>query len=116
MSIVQHPPDVEPLEPSLKEDTPDPCSPHPSLSPVGRGRALLRPLSQRRSVRLSPAKDWAAGLIPLCEPTSPALWPAWGEGGAQLAWRMGGPPVGGGDSGKEATAWGPAAWGSPGPI
>lgn len=58
----------------------------------------------------------SAGLIPLREPTSPALWPAWGEGGAQLSWRMGGPPVGGGDSGKEATAWGPAAWGSPGPI
>lgn len=106
-------------ESSLKENTRPMLTPPSPVSSEQRQGSLLRLISQRWSVCFSPGQAWAAGLIPLSEPMSPALWPAWDEGGAQLAWlgtwRMGRPsPVGGGDDGKEATTWGPAAWGSPG--
>lgn len=84
--------------------------PQPQLTPpipVSRGQrqALLRPLSQKRSVCFSAGQTWTAELIPLGEPTSPAVWPAWDEGGAWLGtWRMGSPPpVSGGGGGKAAS-------------
>ena len=75
--LIRHLLDWRPLEPSLKSPQTH-VHPTHSRSLVGTGRALLRPLSQRKSVRLSPGQARAAGPIPLCKPASPALLSALG--------------------------------------